>query len=57
MQSLIMTPLKHFGPLKGAGGAGTKNTNRYLMPELSFEGGIFNELQTTFVPICPHGGE
>ena len=42
---------------RGGGGAGTKNTNCYLMPGLSFEGGIFNEQQTTFVPICPHGGE
>ena len=33
------------------------HTNRYLVPGLSFEGGIFNEQQTTFVPICPHGGE
>ena len=33
------------------------HTNRYLVPGLSFEGGIFNEQQTTFVPICLHGGE
>ena len=53
---------KHFGPLKGGwvgggGWAGTKNTNRYIVPGLSFEGGIFNVQQTTFVPICPHGEE
>ena len=52
VQSLTPTPPIHFGPLKGGGG---KNTNRYLVPGLSFEGGIFNERQTIFVPICPHG--
>ena len=58
VQSLTPTPPKHSDPLKGGGGvAGTKNTNRYLVPGLSFEGGVFNEQQTSFVPICPHGGE
>ena len=41
----------------GGWGAGTKNTNRYLVPGLSFEGRIFKEQQMTFVPIRPHGGE
>ena len=56
-----MTPIppKHFGPLKGGMGGwvggGTKNTNRYLVPRLSFEGKSFKEQQTRFVPICPHG--
>ena len=40
-----------------SGGAGTKNTDRYLVPGLTFEGRIFNEQQTTFVPTCPHSGE
>ena len=52
VQFMTPTPPKHFDPLKGGrGGAGTKNTNRYLVPRLSFEGGIFNQQQTTFVPI------
>ena len=33
------------------------STNRHLVPGLSFKGGIFNEQQIMFVPICPHGGE
>ena len=33
------------------------HANRYLVLGLSFEDGIFNEQKTTFVPICPHGGE
>ena len=33
------------------------HTNRYLVLGLSFEGGIFNQQQTTFVPICPCGRE
>ena len=53
-----LTPPKQFGPLKGGWGVGGwDHTNRYCVPVLSFEGGIFNEQQTTFVPICPHGGE
>ena len=52
VQSLTPAPLKHFGPLKGRGW----DTNHYLVPGLSFKGGIFNEQQTTFVPMCPHGG-
>ena len=64
VQSLTPTPPEHFGPLKRGGGGGwdqktplSPYTNRYLVPGLSFEGGIFNEQQTTFVPICPHGEE
>ena len=52
VQSLTPTTPKHVGPLKGGGrGAGTKNTNRHLVPGLSFEGGFFNEQQRTFVPV------
>ena len=49
-------------PFRGRGGKETSlaqptpkrvpksaHTNRYLVPGLSFEGGIFNEQQTTFV--------
>ena len=50
VESLTPTP-RH--PLKRGGGGW--DTNRYLVPGLSFEGGIFNEQQTTFVPICTHG--
>ena len=59
VQSLTPTPRKHFGPLKGGGGGwgGWDHTNRYLVSGLSFEGGIFNEQRTTFVPICPRGGK
>ena len=40
----------------GGGGAGTKNTNRYLVPGLSFEGGMFNE-QQHLSPFVPMAGE
>ena len=45
VQSLTPTPPKHFRPVKGGGGAGTKNTNRYLVPRLSFQGGIFTNAE------------
>ena len=50
VQSLTPTPPKHFGLLKGGGGGGHQT-----LPRAGAE--LRRREQTTFVPICPHGGE
>ena len=51
VQSSTPTP-PTFWPLeRGRGGGGGWDTKCYLVPGLSFKGGIFNEQQTTSVPI------